>query len=156
MHYYAKTMKTSLHRTAAIVHASSCGSLRAGHLARTPVQHRTFHSTHPTYATTTTTTAKDPYTILGVGRDASEKDIKRAYYRLAKEFHPDTNPSQDAKDKFVELQGAYDILSDASKRKQYDTFGHASGSDGPGGGGGFHPGGGFGSKSSSCCLFCTM
>ena len=79
---------------------------------------------------------KDPYATLGVKRDASAKDIKNAYYQLAKKYHPDTSKEPGAKERFVELQSAYDILSDEQKRASYDQFGSA---DGPGG---FDPFGG--------------
>lgn len=79
---------------------------------------------------------KDPYATLGVKRDASAKDIKHAYYQLAKKYHPDTSKEPGAKERFVEIQSAYDILSDEQKRASYDQFGSA---DGPGG---FDPFGG--------------
>ncbi|WFD29615.1 mdj1 protein precursor [Malassezia sp. CBS 17886] len=95
---------------------------------------------------------KDPYETLGVKRDAVAKDIKNAYYqcKLAKKWHPDTNKNEDAKERFVEIQNAYDILSDEKKRAQFDQFGTADESAGfnPFGGGGAGPGaspfGGFG------------
>ncbi|KAJ3360695.1 hypothetical protein GGF32_008090 [Allomyces javanicus] len=88
---------------------------------------------------------RDLYEVLGVKQGASEKEIKRAYYQLAKKYHPDTSSDPSAKDKFVEIQNAYDVLSDSTKRQQYDTMGHGAfeqgGPGGPGGAGGF---GGFG------------
>ncbi|MBV1775926.1 molecular chaperone DnaJ [Burkholderiaceae bacterium DAT-1] len=87
---------------------------------------------------------KDFYEILGVNRDASDEDIKKAYRKLAMKYHPDRNPdSKDAEDKFKEAKEAYEILSDSQKRAAYDQYGHA-GVDpqaGMGGGQGF---GGFG------------
>ncbi|KAL0089763.1 hypothetical protein J3Q64DRAFT_1620893, partial [Phycomyces blakesleeanus] len=85
---------------------------------------------------------KDPYEQLGVGKTASQSDIKKAYYaaKLAKKYHPDTNKDKDAREKFVQIQEAYEILSDEQKRQQYDQFGH--GFEGAGGSGGFHGGGG--------------
>ncbi|XP_070683619.1 dnaJ homolog subfamily A member 3, mitochondrial-like isoform X2 [Pempheris klunzingeri] len=72
---------------------------------------------------------QDFYEVLGVSRTASQKDIKKAYYQLAKKYHPDTNPDDpDAKEKFAKLAEAYEVLSDEVKRKQYDTYG-ASGFD---------------------------
>ncbi|XP_040003003.1 dnaJ homolog subfamily A member 3, mitochondrial-like isoform X2 [Xiphias gladius] len=69
---------------------------------------------------------QDFYEVLGVSRTASQKDIKKAYYQLAKKYHPDTNPDDpEAKEKFAKLAEAYEILSDDVKRKQYDTYGAA-------------------------------
>ncbi|XP_061882105.1 dnaJ homolog subfamily A member 3, mitochondrial-like isoform X2 [Entelurus aequoreus] len=69
---------------------------------------------------------QDFYEVLGVARTASQKDIKKAYYQLAKEYHPDTNPDDpQAKEKFAKLAEAYDVLSDELKRKQYDMYGSA-------------------------------
>ncbi len=83
---------------------------------------------------------RDYYDVLGVGRNADEAQIKKAYRRLAKKYHPDTNAGNaDAEQKFKEVTEAYDVLSDKEKRKMYDQFGHAafdqSGAGGPGGGG---------------------
>ncbi|HXZ29839.1 MAG TPA: J domain-containing protein [Dehalococcoidia bacterium] len=67
---------------------------------------------------------KDYYQILGVGRNASEKDIKQAYRRLARKHHPDLNPGdKSAEAKFKEINAAYEVLSNAEKRKKYDQFG---------------------------------
>ncbi|MCO6509787.1 MAG: molecular chaperone DnaJ [Aridibacter famidurans] len=82
---------------------------------------------------------RDYYEVLGVGRGASESDIKRAYRRLAVQYHPDKNPDdREAEEKFKEAAEAYSVLSDVQKRARYDRFGHA----GMGGaaGGGFDPG----------------
>lgn len=90
---------------------------------------------------------KDPYATLGVKRDATSKDIKAAYYGLAKKFHPDTSKEKGAKERFVEIQSAYDILSDDKKKAAFDQYGSTDGSPGfdPfGGGGGGSPFGGFG------------
>jgi molecular chaperone DnaJ len=58
-----------------------------------------------------------------VSKDASQQDIKKAYYQLAKKYHPDQNKDPKAREKFVEVQGAYEILSDANKRAQFDQYG---------------------------------
>lgn len=73
----------------------------------------------------------DPYQILGVAKNASEQDIKRAFRQLSLQYHPDRNPSEEAKTKIVEVNNAYEILSDAEKRKQYDVTGQV-GDDGGG------------------------
>lgn len=80
--------------------------------------------------------AKDYYDILGVGHDSSDDDIKKAYRKLALKFHPDRNPEskEAAEAQFKEATEAYSILSDGSKRRQYDQFGHAAFGGGPGGG----------------------
>src|SRR6266571_1460609 len=86
------------------------------------------------------TTKRDYYEILGVGRNASGEEIKRAYRKLAVKFHPDKNPDDaHAEEKFKELGEAYDVLMDEEKRAAYDRYGHAAFSQGMGGGGGgFH------------------
>ena len=96
---------------------------------------------------------RDYYEVLGVGRDADAKAIKRAYRKLAKKYHPDMNPGdKQAEQKFKEVTEAYNVLSDTEKKKLYDQYGFAAfeeGSGNPygaggqnGAGGGFH--GGFG------------
>src|SRR5215212_8836143 len=68
---------------------------------------------------------RDPYEVLGVGRSADETEIKKAFRRLARELHPDTNSEDpEAETKFKEAAEAYEILSDADRRRQYDAFGH--------------------------------
>jgi molecular chaperone DnaJ len=117
---------------------------------RSQTQRRTFHASAPALA------MKDPYQALGVGKNATAGEIKKAYYGLAKKYHPDTNPDPSAKEKFGEAQAAYEILTDATKKAQYDQYGSAAfeqggGGGGPGGFGGGNPfgggspfGGGFG------------
>jgi molecular chaperone DnaJ len=82
--------------------------------------------------------ARGPYQVLGVPKTATDDDIKKAYRKLARENHPDANQGDAAaEERFKEIQGAYDTLSDAEKRKQYDTFGangpRGRGRPGPGG-----------------------
>ena len=92
--------------------------------------------------------SKDYYKVLGVGRNASEEEIQKAYRDLARKYHPDLNPDdKTAKQKFQEVQSAYDVLSDQQKREMYDrygssfeTMGGGTGQGGPWPGG---PGGGF-------------
>ncbi len=67
----------------------------------------------------------DYYSILGVSHDASSEDIKRAYRRLAMEYHPDRNPSPEAEEKFKQISEAYQVLSDPDKRRVYDRGGHS-------------------------------
>jgi len=76
----------------------------------------------------------DPYQILGVPRNSSEQDIKRAFRQLSLQYHPDRNSSEEAKIKIVEINNAYEILSDAEKRRQYDLTGQV-GDSGPNMGG---------------------
>ena len=82
---------------------------------------------------------RDLYEILGVSKSASKSDIKKNYYKLAKQYHPDTNKEPKAAEKFAEVQNAYEILSDDGKKTAYDQHGHAAfdqtmggGPDGPG------------------------
>ncbi len=90
----------------------------------------------------------DYYEVLGVNRNADEREIKRAYKRLAMKYHPDRNPdNKEAENKFKEIKEAYEILTDAQKRAAYDQYGHAAfeqGGMGGGGGGGFGGGADFG------------
>src|SRR5437899_9364814 len=88
-----------------------------------------------------TTNKRDYYEVLGVGRSATEEEVKRAYRKLAVKFHPDKKPDDThAEEKFKELGEAYDVLMDADKRAAYDRFGHAAFVQGSAGfgAGGFH------------------
>lgn len=88
---------------------------------------------------------RDYYEVLGVEKNVDEKELKKAYRRIAMKYHPDRNPdNKEAEDKFKEANEAYEVLSDAEKRAAYDRFGHA-GMNQQAGGGGFHGGfdGGF-------------
>jgi len=83
---------------------------------------------------------KDYYELLGVGRNATDDEIKKAYRKMAKKHHPDANLGDaSAGDRFKEIGEAYEVLSDANKRRTYDQFGHSAFEQG--GGGGFHGGG---------------
>src|ERR1700691_2256169 len=85
----------------------------------------------------------DYYKVLGVSAEATDKEITRAYRKLAKQYHPDSNPGSE--DRFKEISAAYDVLGDADKRKEYDEvrrLGPLAGGFGGGGGGFGTPGAG--------------
>lgn len=88
---------------------------------------------------------RDYYDILEVSRSASADEIKKAYRKLSRKYHPDMAPDDKSADqKFKEVQEAYEVLRDENKRKQYDQFGHSFQQAGPGGGGYYQSGGGAG------------
>jgi len=85
---------------------------------------------------------RDYYEVLGVGRGASDDELKKAYRRLARQYHPDVNKSHEAEEQFKEINEAYEVLSDADRRAAYDRFGHAASQMGGNG----DPFGGFGAN----------
>lgn len=100
---------------------------------------------------------KNYYDILGVGKDASPEDIKSAYRKLAKKYHPDINHEDGAAERFKEINEAYECLSDPQKKSNYDQFGSASGPQGFGGfGGGAGGFGGFGDFSDLGDIFSNI
>ena len=80
---------------------------------------------------------RDYYEVLGVSKDASLAEIKSAFRKLAKKYHPDVSKEENAAEKFKEVQEAYAVLSDEGRRRQYDQFGHAAFDNNAGGSGGF-------------------
>ncbi|HIJ38541.1 MAG TPA: DnaJ domain-containing protein, partial [Rhodospirillaceae bacterium] len=99
---------------------------------------------------------RDFYEVLGIAKGASAEDIKKAYRKLAMQFHPDRNPDEPtAEQKFREVNEAYDVLKDEQKRAAYDRFGHAAFEQGRGFGGG-GPGGDFHFASGFADIFDEM
>src|SRR5580700_55404 len=86
-----------------------------------------------------TTTKQDYYELLGVSRKAAQKEIRAAYRKLARKYHPDLNPGdKSSEEKFKQVQEAYDVLSDTKKRQMYDQYGFYSDNLPPGGPGRAH------------------
>mgnify|MGYP001206618775 CR=1 FL=1 len=96
---------------------------------------------------------RDYYEVLGVSKNATPEEIKKAYRKLARQYHPDVNKEPDAAEKFKEVKEAYEVLSDENKRAQYDRYGHIDPNQTFGGGGGFEDFGGFGSFSDIFDMF---
>src|SRR5215467_3335962 len=91
--------------------------------------------------------SKDYYEILGVSKNATLDEIKRAYRKLALEYHPDRNKTKEGEEKFKEITKAFEVLSNEEKRKTYDQYGHAAFEQGGVGGAQGPFGGGFGQQS---------
>jgi molecular chaperone DnaJ len=89
---------------------------------------------------------RDYYEVLGLSKSASQDEIKAAYRKLALQYHPDRNKAADAEKKFKEINEAYQVVGDQTKRQQYDQFGHAAFDQSRGGGGGNPFSGGFGGQ----------
>ncbi|KAK9449042.1 uncharacterized protein V1518DRAFT_417013 [Limtongia smithiae] len=138
------------------VTVSSGNNSRARNTSSSTTATRGFHSTAVTLDGKT-----DPYGSLGIGKSASAGEIKKAYYALAKKYHPDVNKDEGAEKRFHDIQAAYEILSDKDKKAAFDAYGSAAfdesgGGGAPGGGGQYNPysnfggfgfgGAGFGSK----------
>src|ERR1700759_2996341 len=93
---------------------------------------------------------RDYYEVLGVPKGTTQEEVKKAYRKLAVQYHPDKNPGdKSAEEKFKELSEAYEILSNPQKKQMYDQFGHAGVGGGPGGGPGGSDYQGFGAGGAS-------
>ena len=84
---------------------------------------------------------RDYYEVLGVDKNVNGDEVKKAFRKMARQYHPDVNKAPDAEEKFKEVKEAYDVLSDDQKRAQYDRFGHVDPNQGMGGFGGGGAGG---------------
>ncbi|XP_060767353.1 dnaJ heat shock protein family (Hsp40) member A3b [Neoarius graeffei] len=114
--YYISGLNTSRRRDGNCVTLSVCAGLKR----------LSIFSSHTFHTSSVCHEQQDFYSVLGIPRTATQKEIKKAYYQLAKKYHPDTNPDDpEAKEKFAKLAEAYEVLSDEVKRKQYDTYGSA-------------------------------
>src|SRR2546423_4873064 len=80
------------------------------------------------------TNKRDYYEVLGVSRNVTDEEVKKAFRRLAKQYHPDANKEQGAESRFVEINEAYEVLSDTQKRSAYDRYGHSGLGNGMGSG----------------------
>ena len=110
-----------------------CGHSKCGTMAWTRMRFTSHdHESRVTEFHMATTTKQDYYELLGVPRKAPQKEIRQAYRKLARKYHPDLNPGdKSSEEKFKQVQEAYDVLSDAKKRQMYDQFGFET----PGAGG---------------------
>lgn len=108
-------------RASCLLNASLPWTSSSGHVT-TPFRKRRFHTSSPRAAPQ----SADPYKVLGVAKDATAAEIKKSYFQLARQYHPDSNKNPSAKDKFIEIQQAYDTLGDEKKRAAYDRYGAAS------------------------------
>lgn len=138
------TINQNVGRIATRSFCSTSGRASALYLSRSRTKLRTSQQSKRSFhATSRRLAVKDPYGVLGVDKNASTSEIKKAYYKLAKKYHPDINKEDGAEKKFHDIQGAYEILSDAEKKQQYDQFGASAfdqnGNSAYGGGGGGNP-----------------
>ncbi|CAI2349405.1 unnamed protein product [Caenorhabditis sp. 36 PRJEB53466] len=129
-----------LNRTAGLIHRSAPLIAQIS----TPTTSATKSFQNASLHTTCSLSKEDYYKTLGVDKKADAKSIKKAYFQLAKKYHPDVNKTKEAQTKFQEISEAYEVLSDDTKRQEYDAYGAGGGPAGargaPGGaaGGGFH------------------
>ena len=114
MKVLAKSLLNRAHISSRIARAPR-SSFYLNRLHATPSRH--FH------ASSATLIKFDPYETLGVSKDASQQEVKKAYYQLVKKYHPDVNKEKDAEKRFHKIQESYELLSDKDKRAQYDQFG---------------------------------